>query len=93
MNMLKRGLCLLEEREDDFLASGRLSQLSGVLPEQPHQRQEIPEFMTVFQISLVILSFGLQHLACFPINSQGKAARQGVHTCPPDYTTSTELSF
>lgn len=85
MNMLKRDLCVWEEREDDFLASGRLSQLPGVLPERPRHRQEILEFMTVFGISLVILSFGSQHLRYFPISSQGKAARQEVHTCPPDY--------
>lgn len=78
--MLKGGLCLWEGREDGFLASGRLSQLLRILPEQPYHRQEILEFVKVFLISLVILSFGVQLFRCFPINSQGKAAQQGVHT-------------
>ena len=93
MDMLKGDLCLWEEREDDFLASGRLSQLLGILPERPRHRQEILELMKVFLISLVILSFGMQHFGGFPLIHKRKLLR-GVHTLSSRlHQLRTELHF
>lgn len=87
--MLKGGLCLWDEREDDFLASCRLSQLLDVLMKQPHHRQEIPEFVEVFLISLAILSFGICTSGVFPLIHKGKLLSTVFIPCPPDCTNYT----